>query len=164
MSAFKTGKRTPSPEARQQIHAAVGIPPEAWDQPAPTEAPDPPDAPSKHPRATPEAVQAQADELLADVHALRARVMREDMDPATQARAMGNIADTLSALGKLTGQSYLSERQVLLSPAFRNLVELILGVLKDHPIALRAMADFFESRTNPKPVPTISNSTITIST
>lgn len=161
VSTWRTGDRTPNAAARMKIadvakeRYGAEIGEELWDQriteeiaqelkqaaipPRPAGSGAPP-GPLRE--ATPEDTAQLTAQLLAHIRDLQTELS----DPASVAGynlqeriAMGDkLAGAVDRLGKLTGVK-LSERQILASPIFHDLLERIMAALAEWPDAMRAV-------------------------
>jgi hypothetical protein len=147
IGAWKTGDRSPPEGARNAIAAIATqlkkpVPPVWWDEPIPESAAALIAAVPVQP-ATPELVASEADELLAQIRTVRARLVNDPLgDPNIQARQLAQLAAAASQLGKLTAVGLvLSERQILSSPNWTRIEDAIVSALSPWPDAMRAVAD-----------------------
>ena len=165
ISAYRTGDRSPNSAMRMKLREEVKarydveIPEDSWDRRVtPEEAammtqraipPRPQAAPpgSPAPRATPDDVAEVTADLLRHIRELSLELK----DPVStqgydlsQRIAMGDkLAGMIDRLGKLTGVR-LTERQILASPIFHELLERIMLALAPWPDAIRAAAKALE--------------------
>lgn len=129
VESWRQGSRVPQEEAaKRAIEKACGIAPIDWDTLGSAGAPRTPRDPSEpRERATPEAVQELADELMAEAR----RQLDEIRDTegadegGVRARKTSSLAATVVDLGRLTGATMVNERQIVRSGAWRRLLSLI---------------------------------------
>jgi len=163
VSMIRKGKRTPAPPMREKILAAGGPEVALWDQlihkpstvgdklgvadPLADPEEDGPASGSLPPvAATPDAVRDMADRLMKDAQTMQSELMRGEMDPGGRMNMLAKLASVVTELGKITGAAIINERQVLMSPSFRNLVDIILEAIKPFPDALESVVNALESR------------------
>jgi hypothetical protein len=142
------GRRTPSKTLRETF-ATLGIPDEAWGDPAEEpmpKKPSPPRAPppSVRPRTTRRAV----DDLRATVVALDEHLGALRNDPLTSpgavTQALRAKADACDKLAKLQGEGELTMAMIVRSRVWRELIEAFRPVMAKHPTAAAEFAEVLE--------------------
>lgn len=159
---WTTGRAIPPPSIRVILHKEFGIPPIAWERTNGATGLDDPNvvrttayvkngspklvaASSTEPIDLTVAVRMEAEHLIREVQTLRRKVGEDpDLDLAMQARILSQTANTLSLLGKLTGETQIiDERKILKLPEWRRILERVAFALKPWPEAMRAIGEEF---------------------
>jgi hypothetical protein len=137
---------------KRKIQAAGGPDPEAWnelvDREAPARLPTDDEEPvddSVVVTAAPDAVRDMADSLMRQAKTLQREVAQIEETEA-RVRCTERLAGIITQLGKITGAAMTNERTILMSPAFRSLVDVMIDALAPWPDALHAVSAAMESR------------------
>lgn len=142
ISAWQLGNRKPAAQKRREIHEAGGPEPESWDELVPEIAAAPAREPEAPVAATPAAARSEADRLLATVRALQdAADDGAGLDLQARVRVAERLAAMVATLGRLTGDAVINERQILRSPAAREIENAIVEALAPWPDAMRAVGE-----------------------
>jgi hypothetical protein len=139
------GRRTPS-KALREAFATLGIPDEAWGDPA--EEPKPKKrspSPPVRPRTN---TRRAVDDLRATVVALEEHLGALRNDPLTSpgavTQALRAKADACDKLAKLQGEGELTMAMIVRSRVWRELVEAFRPVMAKHPAAAAEFAEVLE--------------------
>lgn len=152
VNRWALGLITPTMASRTKIHAAGGPDPLLWDEPiAPGATPAPKATAPRKPRdpearATPEGVRSLADAAFGQAQALQDELEADGADLEARIRMAERLGSLIASLGKLTGAAVLNERQILMSPAFKRIVSVMLEALQPWPDAMRAVAAALEEQ------------------
>jgi hypothetical protein len=147
ISRWGNGTRTPADDAiKKQIEADGGPLVCEWDElPAKVAARPAPPPPAAGADATPDAVTAEANRLLAMVRQANSDAATED-DIVRRVAAFASCATVMQRLGRLVGAGHaVTERQILDSPHMRIISDRIITALEPWPDALAAVAAALES-------------------
>ena len=139
--------RTPTEGDRALIKSTYGKPdPFEWDEVE--KEPENPEEPAEEiplEAATPEAVTREVDEWLRLVKEIR-REIGEVSDVSKKASLMASAAVTLKTLGQMTGVGMtLTHTQILSSPRWQELKQVITLSLQPWPEAMLAVAEALSS-------------------
>lgn len=146
VSQWRAGLRTPSDVNRKLLHKQYAIDPKAWDQPMPQQARK--QVPDVAPIAVTDlasaqaAIVAEAGRQLAILQAAVSSIASDPLaSPQEVIRSSSDAAKALALLGKLTGTTLdISPKQMLASPAWRQIEAQIVAALEPWPDALEALA------------------------
>lgn len=150
---WRSGRKTPSPDARARIEQAFNVPARAWallpgaplalSNSAPgsgMQLAAPPPA-ELEPIAT-ASVPSTLDECLEILAVIRRDRMRHEIMPSERAKLIDAEARVLTLRARLEQAAELSEaRYVLDHPAWKRLQRVILQALESHPVASRAVVE-----------------------
>ena len=158
VGAYRTGDRSPNNATRQRIREETEklgavIPEEAWDErPSPEELAPPP-RPPRSERPPRPATSDDPAELGGRLRQLIEDLYTELEDPEAgpktfgeRAQAVDRLASAADKLSRITGVR-LTERQILASPLWKDLLERIVTALEPWPDAMRAVAKATEPGT-----------------
>lgn len=143
ITRWRTARRLPGAEQRVRIHKAGGPDPEDWNTPYKGKA-DGEDFKSTPGEATPEQALSAADVLYQSVVNIQRQIDSGNYAPEENLKKASEAARILVALGKITGATLSSERQILNSPPWKALVARLTDALADHPAALDAVIASFD--------------------
>jgi transcriptional regulator with XRE-family HTH domain len=136
VAKWLSGVRVPSEQVKKRLEVAFDIPPAAWNQRAKKD-PAPKPAPPVDPK-----------DLRVDVHA---RIKQLDLEIAQlmtdrnykgreRVQMLKAATSMLDLLGKMTGETGITEAKILRSPAWRRLESVLIGALRKHPEARASVA------------------------
>lgn len=135
---------------RIALEREFAIPPSAWDEPW-MQVERKPRAPGRRAQPAPpdpqpvddRSVRAEAQRLMDQVRALRTRVANDaSATPSEQAKVYAAAAQTLTLLGKMTGETLVvTESRILRLPAWRRIEDQLVEILTPWPAAMRAVGD-----------------------
>lgn len=137
---YRLCKLKPRRVNRTALHVEFGIPEEAWDRPysAPAE-PAAVNGLNGHGMATGDIGPDVLKALILDT----VKALGSSATPYERLRIMRSATDTLTALGKLTGETLdMPEEKILRLPAYRKLKAQILEALRPWPEAIHALAQY----------------------
>ena len=144
VGAYRTGDRSPSNETRQKIEDMGGPAAILWDEPAPLGLPRAPRPKREAPtEATPDDTAAVAAALLGHIQGLQAELddpeATSELELPQRIRCADQLAAAADKLSRITGVR-LTERMILASPLWAELLEKIVAALDPWPDAQRAVA------------------------
>lgn len=147
ISKWAGGRQKPLGPMRELIKATwpdEAPEPAEWDIPLVAEESEedesePPEIPLE--RATPQAVEGEADELLKMLRQARLEAATKT-DVGERLQLIAQSAQAMLALGKISGAGLnLTEAKILASPQWRNIEAMLTLALEPWPEAMRAVAD-----------------------
>jgi transcriptional regulator with XRE-family HTH domain len=149
VARWGTGERAPTPAQRKLLRVEFGIPIRAWNKPpeAPPPPPDPIEAKSTTP-LTPASFRAETQRLYYETSRVRelAERYQNEGEVRMYLKCLREAAIQQTLLGRLLGlTAEITEERMLRIPAFRSLVDRILGAIAPWPEALHALIEHLES-------------------
>lgn len=151
ISLWGSGKRVPSAVKRELIAAHLGIEISAWDSILPDENSSHSHTAVRNPvishtAATPDTTLQMAEELAGIAKALITDLKETGIGDSDAAmRKASEISRVLASLGKITGASITNERQIVRTPAWARIREVIVDSLADYPAALESVVEALEA-------------------
>lgn len=150
VARWGTGERSPTSAQRKLLRAEFGIPIGSWDKPAEAApAPEAAAAPAEA-KSTPLngiSFRTETQRLYDETIRLRTRGewYRDRNNDKMYLKFTREAAVQQTLLGRLLGvTTQISEERILRMPAFRNLIDRVLGAVAPWPEALRAIIETLE--------------------